>query len=116
MPVAGGTPKRARALSFQALISARTVDSFSAEGTTVTDEALARAFDVEGARCFYLLSDGKPTKDGTNRIPTETILKLIAEKNGTKKVRIHTLGFKGADQEFMKAVAAATGGEYSDIK
>lgn len=92
------------------------VDTFSAEGTTVTDEALARAFDVEGAHCFYLLSDGEPTKDGTNRIPTDTILNLIAERNASRHVRIHTLGFKGADPEFMKAVASATGGEYSDIK
>jgi Mg-chelatase subunit ChlD len=92
------------------------VDTFRAEGTTVTDEALARAFEIEGARCFYLLSDGEPTKDGTTRIPTEVILKLIEEKNATRKVRIHTLGFKGADQDFMKTVAKATGGEYSDIK
>jgi hypothetical protein len=92
------------------------VDTFSADGTTVTDEALAKAFEIEGARCFYLLSDGEPTKDGTTRIPTEVILKLIEDKNATKKVRIHTLGFVGADQEFMKAVAKATGGEYSDIK
>ena len=92
------------------------VDSFQAEGTTVTDEALTRAFDVEGARCFYLLSDGEPTKDGTTRIPTETILKLIEEKNASRHVRIHTLGFKGADVDFMKAVAHATGGEYADIK
>ncbi len=92
------------------------VDTLSADGTTATDDALSRAFEVEGARCFYLLSDGEPTKDGQTRIPTETILKLIEEKNGTRKVRIHTLGFVGADVDFMKAVAAATGGEYSDIK
>ncbi|MEZ0229308.1 MAG: VWA domain-containing protein [Planctomycetota bacterium] len=92
------------------------IDTLSADATTATDEALAKAFEVEGARCFYLLSDGIPTKDGTNRIPTEVILKLIEDKNATRKVRIHTLGFKGADPEFMKAVSAATGGEYSDIK
>lgn len=92
------------------------VDTLSADATTVTDEALAKAFEVEGARCFYLLSDGMPTRDGTTPIPTEVILKLIADKNATKKVRIHTLGFVGADRDFMKAVAAATGGEYSDIK
>jgi hypothetical protein len=92
------------------------VDTFTADGTTATDDALSRAFDIEGARCFYLLSDGEPTKDGTNRIPTEVILKIIEDHNSTRHVRIHTLGFKTADVEFMKQVAGATGGEYSDIK
>jgi hypothetical protein len=92
------------------------IDTLEANGTTATDEALDRAFQIEGARCFYLLSDGEPTKDGKNRIPTETILDLIAKRNEKRHVRIHTLGFVGADPEFMRAVSKATNGKYSDIK
>jgi hypothetical protein len=92
------------------------IDTLEANGTTATDDALERAFQIEGARCFYLLSDGEPTKDGKNRIPTETILDLIAKHNEKRHVRIHTLGFVGADPEFMRAVSKATNGKYSDIK
>ena len=112
-----GTPPALHALDAATVSDAtKWVDELSADGTTATDEALDKAFEVDGARCFYLLSDGEPTKDGTTRIPTDTILALIASKNATKRIRIHTLGFPGADPEFMKAVSAATGGEYSDIK
>ncbi len=91
------------------------VEQFRADGTTATDLALLRAFDVENLRCVYLLSDGFATHDGQNKIPTEQILDVVA---GVKErhITVHTLGFKQADVAMMKAVAEATGGEYSDIK
>lgn len=92
------------------------VDRFEASGTTATDLALNAAFDVEGARCFYLLSDGAATHDGTTPVPTEDIIRVIDERGKDRHVTIHTLGFKGADREMMMAVARHTGGKYSDIK
>lgn len=91
------------------------VEALKARGATATDDGLARAFDVEGARCIYLLSDGVPSR-GRDRIPTKTILDLIHDRNSVRKLHVHTLGFVGADREFMQAVAKAGGGEYSDIK
>ncbi|MCO5165261.1 MAG: VWA domain-containing protein [Planctomycetes bacterium] len=91
------------------------VDRFQANGTTATDLALQRAFDVDGARCFYLLSDGFATHDGTTQTPTADILAVI-DAHKDRRVTIHTLGFIGADREMMIEVARHTGGKYSDIR
>lgn len=92
------------------------VERFQANGTTATDLALATAFDVDGARCFYLLSDGAATHDGTTPVATEDILAVIDNRGKDRHITIHTLGFKGADREMMIAVARHTGGKYSDIR
>lgn len=92
------------------------VNSFKAHGVTATDTALRRAYEIEGARCFYLLSDGRATHDGSGTdVPTETILEVLEEFKA-KHVTVHTLGFKGADVEMMKAVAEKGTGTYTDIK
>ncbi|MEZ0229959.1 MAG: VWA domain-containing protein [Planctomycetota bacterium] len=112
-----GTPPELHALTDPARDEAVAwVEALTAHGATATDEALARAFDVEGARCIYLLSDGVPARRDNSRIPTKTILDLINDRNGVRKLHVHTLGFVGADRDFMKAVAKTGGGEYSDIK
>ncbi len=93
------------------------VQSFKAEGVTVTDLALAKAYQTNPkAECFYLLSDGAPTRDGTNIIPTEQILELVLKLDRFRKVKIHTLGFRGAKVDFMKALANLTAGTYRDIR
>ena len=91
------------------------VEEFKSAGTTATDSALRRAFEVDGARCFYVLSDGVATHDGTTPVPTEEILAVLDEFQA-KHVTVHTLGFKGADVAMMKAVAEKAGGTYTDIK
>jgi VWA domain-containing protein len=92
------------------------VNSFKAHGVTATDTALRRAYEIEGARCFYLLSDGKATHDGSGTdVPTEAMLEVLEEFKA-KHVTVHTLGFKGADVEMMKAVAEKGTGTYTDIK
>ncbi|MBX3466945.1 MAG: VWA domain-containing protein [Planctomycetes bacterium] len=91
------------------------VDRFQAAGTTATDIALQRAFEVDGARCFYLLSDGFATHDGTTQTPTSDIIAVI-DAHRERRVTIHTLGFIGADREMMIEVARHTGGKYSDIR
>ncbi|MGE0707806.1 MAG: VWA domain-containing protein [Planctomycetota bacterium] len=91
------------------------VESFKASGVTVTDTALRRAYEVDGARCFYLLSDGTATHDGQTPVPTPEIISVLDEFKA-KHVTVHTLGFKDADVEMMKELAKHTGGRYSDIK
>jgi hypothetical protein len=92
------------------------VDGFSADGVTATDDAIRRAFSVEGARCFYLLSDGFATHTGKlPGISSEEMCGVVDEYK-ERHVTIHTLGFQGADVEMMQAIAERTGGGYSDIK
>ncbi len=41
---------------------------------------------------------------------------MIPEIDIFRRVRIHTLGFRGANVEFMQKLADMTGGEYRDIR
>jgi hypothetical protein len=114
---AGDKPPQVHALSEENKKSAVAfVKGETARGTTATDMALARAFGVDGARCFYLLSDGAATHDGTTPVPLEEIIGLIDSLGKDRNVTIHTLGFQGADREAMMAIARHTGGKYSDIR
>jgi hypothetical protein len=92
------------------------VKGFKADGVTVTDDALRRAYDVEGARCFYLLSDGAATHDGTTFLTAGEMVSVVEELGQGRSVTIHTLGFTGADKSMMQAVADKTGGRYTDIR
>lgn len=91
------------------------VQNLKASGTTATDTALLRGYEIDGARCFYLLSDGFPTHDGRTPVPTSDILAVL-EKFKERHVIVHTLGFKGADRDMMQAVAKKSGGNYTDIQ
>jgi von Willebrand factor type A domain len=93
------------------------VDEQVARGVTVTDTAIERSFDVEGARCFYLLSDGAATHDGRNFLSAADMIAAIDEcATEDRRVKIHTMGFPQADEAMMRRVAEHTGGEYSDIR
>jgi hypothetical protein len=100
------------------------VDKFKADGVTCTDSALEWAFQhAPQADCFYLISDGYATHDGTAKVPTKRILDEVAEMNRLRHVQINTLGFvspfpdaPSADPELMQALADATGGTYSEVK
>lgn len=86
------------------------------DGTSAADMALARAFEVEGARCFYLVAGGVATHDGMTPLPTTELLAVISEKGKDRRVTVHTLGFRGAEREMLIEVARHTGGSYSDIR
>ncbi|MGE0707336.1 MAG: VWA domain-containing protein [Planctomycetota bacterium] len=93
------------------------VDGFVTSGATATDEALRLAYTVEGARAFYLLSDGAPTAPkGNTALDPEVIYKLCREEDRGRGIKVHTMGFRGASREFMQKLASLTGGTYSDIK
>lgn len=111
-----GTPQLLPLTASNRKAAIKFVNGFKANGVTATDSALRRAYEIEGARCFYLLSDGRATHDGSGTdVPTETILEVLEEFKA-KHVTVHTLGFKGADVEMMKAVAEKGTGTYTDIK
>jgi len=105
---------RASALSY--------VDSFRHTGQTATDKALIDAYKVRGARTFYLLSDGAPTRTGKKMqvspegIPFEEIYQIVDDHDDERHIVIHTLGFSGAADGMMLGLAERTGGTYTKIK
>jgi hypothetical protein len=92
------------------------VEGLQAFGSAATDLALERAFDVEGARCFYLLSAGVVTHDAMTPLATGELVRVIDERGKDRRVPVHTLGFEGPGREMMVALARHTGGKYSDIR
>jgi hypothetical protein len=102
------------------------VEKWQAEGLTWTDDALKEAFKDKEADTIVLLSDGAPTHlggEGTvewgghqdSKAIIEAIYKWVAENNKFRKVTIHTLGFEGANFEFMKKLAQDNNGICRDI-
>lgn len=92
------------------------IDKLEAYGVTMTDNALSRSFKVGGCRCVYLLSDGKPSRGAGDDIDPKDIYDQVERENKLLKIRIFTLGFRGADTTFMRELAKRTGGRYSNIK
>jgi hypothetical protein len=97
------------------------VSGFQAESTTHTDDALEKAWEniKDGCDTLYLLSDGSPTHKGDcsdSDILIEEILNFFRSNNKFKKVKVYTLGFKGANKPFMTKLAKENNGKYKDIK
>jgi hypothetical protein len=97
------------------------VSGFEAETTTHTDDALEKAWEniKDGCDTLYLLSDGSPTHKGDcsdSDVLIEEILNFFRANNKFKKVKVFTLGFKGANKPFMMKLAKENDGEYKDIK
>lgn len=92
------------------------VDSFKASGATATDKALETAYAIKGARAFYLLSDGAPSHGMGANLPPEEVYKVVRKCDRGRGITIHTMGFVGANKQFMQQLSSMTGGRYSDIK
>ncbi|TET34231.1 MAG: hypothetical protein E3J72_14820 [Planctomycetota bacterium] len=114
------------------------VKDFQAFGATFTDDVLKEAFKIKEADTFYFLTDGMPDKrayrrDGITTPSTEEILKLVADLNAIRHVRINTFGFidrgrragmrriprgpSGSDfAEFLKKLAKENGGKFREIR
>ncbi len=95
------------------------VDRLTDDSLTKTGDALQRAFEIsEEANTFYLISDGTPTGDdgyGLDQEGLNEILEMVADLNKFRKVRIHTIGFKGANKPFMENLADQNDGEYHTV-
>ena len=89
-------------------------------GNTLTLGAMKAAFELEGADAIVLLSDGFPTETNhtTNQpMQNDEVLAEIGGLNRFKRWRIDTFGFASANMgDFMKQLAEASGGTYTEIK
>lgn len=101
------------------------VEGLKATGITVTDDALARAFEDPMVDTIYLITDGAPTHVGSQGRPglpsdarriMQQILGDVRAWNYLRQVRIFTLGFEGAYIEFLKQLSREHFGEYHTIK
>ena len=100
------------------------VDELRAEGVTVTDLALEEAFSDLSLDTIYLVTDGAPTHVGSSGRAdpedsaqiVEEIHKRMKELNFLRDVRIFTLGFRGAKEEFLKQLSREHGGRYVAIE
>lgn len=100
----------------------RFIDSMVASGITVMDFALEEAFTDLSVDTIYLITDGAPTHIGSQGgIPSDapelmkSILRRMKVINFLRGVRIFTLGFRGAEEEFLKDLSAAHSGKYVRI-
>ena len=100
------------------------VEELRAEGVTVTDLALEEAFSDLSLDTIYLVTDGAPTHVGSSgRGDPEDSAQIVREIHNRMKelnflrdVRIFTLGFKGAKEEFLKKLSEDHGGRYVAIE
>ncbi len=100
------------------------VDELRAEGITVTDMALEEAFADLQLDTIYLITDGAPTHIGSRGpgLPedAEDIIEAIhvrtKELNFLRAVRIFSLGFKGAKEDFLQKLSRDHGGKYVGIE
>ncbi|MCI0652300.1 MAG: VWA domain-containing protein [Planctomycetes bacterium] len=115
--VAANPANKRRALEF--------IKSWKPEGETNTEEAMLAALAIEGVDTIILLSDGSPTIPRTvakdmdeigKPAAIPPILEKIRTENRFRKVTVHTLGFKGSKETFMKSLASQNGGNYAPIR
>lgn len=101
------------------------IEAIEAKGVTVTDDALARAFLDPVIDTVYLITDGAPTHIGFKlgeALPPDAkrLMRQIKADvkywNYLRGVRIFTLGFEGAEEEFLKKLSQDHRGRYVRIR
>ena len=100
------------------------VESLKASGITVTDEALNIALSDPTLDTIYLVTDGAPTHIGSrgSDMPPdapELMRRILAETravNHLRGIRIFTLGFVDAEEDFLKKLASENNGRYVRIR
>ena len=102
------------------------VEKLTANGLTHTDDALKEAFKDKEVDTIILLSDGAPTHVGgegraewgghrDSMSIINAIFEWLKNENKFRKVTIHTLGFVGANFEFMEKLARENNGKFKEI-
>jgi len=93
------------------------VAAMKPNATTSSGAALLQAMAFPEVDTIYFLSDGSPTdRDSGDLVPIEPILEEVFAENRKKNITIHTLGFEGAKESFMRALADFSGGTYAPIR
>ncbi|KFV02357.1 von Willebrand factor A domain-containing protein 3A, partial [Tauraco erythrolophus] len=85
------------------------VSKFHAHGSTCILMALQKALSFQGIEALYILTDGKPDTS------CSLILKEVERLRKKQDTKIHTISFSCTDRganEFLKKLAAQTGGRY----
>lgn len=98
--------------------------AMQAQGITITDLALLKALSDPTVDTIYLMTDGAPTHIGSQgqQMPPDSpeLMKRIIEdtraRNHLRGVRIFTLGFIGAEEEFLDKLATDNHGRYVRIR
>ena len=81
--------------------------AFRMAGTGQTDKNYGL-----GADTIFLLSDGSPTNADSSADDWTKITRACREWNKLGRIRIHTIGLKGHNVEFMSTLAHENGGKY----
>jgi len=100
------------------------IEKLQASGITVTDEALNIALSDPTLDTIYLVTDGAPTHMGSRGADMppdapELMRRILAETravNHLRGIRIFTLGFVDAEEEFLKRLASENNGRYVQIR
>ncbi len=106
------------------LSASQFVRDFKASGITVTDEALHMALTDPTVDTIYLITDGAPTHVGSqgDQLPVDSrhLMKQILEetraRNYLRGIRLFTLGFIDAEEEFLQQLAQENLGKYVRIR
>ncbi|MEM7263112.1 MAG: VWA domain-containing protein [Planctomycetota bacterium] len=100
------------------------VDEIKAHGVTFTDDALRAGLEDPSVDTIYLITDGAPTHIGSRgkdlppdaRELMQWIHDYTRATNYLRGVRIFTLGFEGAEEDFLKELAKHNYGSYVRIE
>jgi len=100
------------------------INGLEADGITVTDLALEDAFSDLDVDTIYLVTDGAPTHIGTSGpgLPEDSLALIrgiherVDQLNFLREVRIFSLGFRGAKEDFLQRLSRDNGGRYVAIE
>ncbi|MFN0057274.1 MAG: VWA domain-containing protein [Planctomycetota bacterium] len=100
------------------------ITNLKADGVTFTDVALQRALEDPSVDTIYLITDGAPTHVGISGpgLPSDArelmaeILENMRQSNYLRNIRLFTLGFEGAEEDFLRQLARENHGKYVRIK
>ena len=92
------------------------VKSLTPGGATAADLALAELFKRnEAADTVYILSDGRPSRDGRSYMKVEPLLRQVAMANRFRRIIIHALGLGSSAQKFLQPLAEENQGKYIQV-
>ncbi|MHC4663865.1 MAG: VWA domain-containing protein, partial [Planctomycetota bacterium] len=80
------------------------LEELSPSGETFMTQAFEKAFEMNDFDTLCFISDGAPRENG-KPVEPKTVLDKMESMNCFRKIRIFTVGFKGADIELMEKLA-----------
>lgn len=96
----------------------RWINNLNFGGVTQIYEAILLAFKTRDADTFYLISDGTPTDQGGKPLSPGKkyeMLTKVKQLNKLRRIKIHTIGLKGANANFLRELSKMTGGNFRQV-